>query len=188
MVILNHSASQLQWGAAIGASLVAALWDMRTHRIPNWLTFPVLFGGLAAAYGIGSWNGLGDAFAGCLLLGVPYFLLFVFAGGGAGDAKIMAALGAWLGLANAVPVLACVSVSGAIMGLAYAAWRRRLVPVLGNMSTIAMSAGLMTLGRAKISDAQAMLPDEKKMTAMPYGLAIFIGICLAAGSRLLWHA
>jgi len=187
-LLWNHSATQLQWGAAIGASLVAALWDIRTHRIPNWLTFPFLLGGLIAARWMGGWAGLGDSLSGCLLLGIPYFLLFVFAGGGAGDSKMMGALGAWIGFTNGVTALLCVAVSGAILGIVYAAWRRRLMPVLSNMSLIAMSAGLMTLGRAKISDAQAMLPNEKKMLPMPYGLAIFIGTGLAATSRCLWHA
>src|SRR5207247_9306079 len=131
--------------------------------------------GLMAATWMGGWSGLGDSLAGCLLLGVPYFLLFVFAGGGAGDAKMMGALGAWLGLANSVAALLAVAVCGAVLGLIYAAWRRRLVPVLGNMSQIAMSAGLITFGRTKLSDAQAMLPEEKKMLPMPYGLAIFTG-------------
>jgi prepilin peptidase CpaA len=189
LALWNHSASQLQWGAALGASLVAAIWDIRTHRIPNWLTFPFLLGGLAVAIATGGWAGLGNAAAGCLLMGVPCFLLFVFGGGGAGDAKMMGALGAWIGFSNAVPALLCVSVSGALLGLIYVAWRRRLGSVLSNMSLMAMSAGLMTLGRAKISDAQSVQPDEKKMLPMPYGLAIFIGMCLAAASRcFIWHA
>jgi prepilin peptidase CpaA len=185
MMNWNHLAPQLQWGAAIGASLVAALWDIKTHKIPNLLCLPVLALGLATIGWSGGWSGLGDGIAGCLLLGLPYFLLFVFAGGGAGDAKMMGALGAWLGFSNSVRALLAVSVCGAVMGLAYAACRRKLMPVLANMSLMAMTAGLMTFGRAKISDAQAMLPQERKMLHMPYGLAIFTGICLAAWSKLL---
>ena len=187
MAVWDQNMTQLQWGVGIGASLAAALWDVRSHKIPNVLTFPVLMLGLMTAAWMRGWSGLGDSLAGCMLLGVPYFLLFVFAGGGAGDAKMMGALGAWLGLVNAIAALLAVAVCGAVLGLAYAAWRRRLVPVLGNMSLIAMSAGLITFGRTKLTDAQSMLPDEKKMLQMPYGLAIFTGICLAAGSKLLWH-
>ena len=47
-------------------------------------------------------------------------MLFVFAGGGAGDAKMMGALGAWLGLANGVVALVAVALSGAVIGLGYA--------------------------------------------------------------------
>jgi len=49
-----------------------------------------------------------------LLLGIPYFLLFAFAGGGAGDAKIMAALGAWVGWHNGIAVVVGVSIGGGI--------------------------------------------------------------------------
>ncbi len=39
----------LQWGAVIGASLVAAITDLRQGRIPNWLTLPLWLLGLAKA-------------------------------------------------------------------------------------------------------------------------------------------
>ena len=69
MMNWNHLALQLQWGAAIGASLVAAMWDVRTHRIPNVLSVPVLALGLLMAGWCGGLHGLGDGVAGALLLG-----------------------------------------------------------------------------------------------------------------------
>src|SRR5262249_54414726 len=90
----------LPWGVAIAASIVAATTDLRSRRIRKWLTAPVFICGLiwsAAAHG--PW-GLGDAFAASLLLAAPFVLLFLFAGGGAADAKLMGALGALLGLKN----------------------------------------------------------------------------------------
>lgn len=178
----------LQWGVVIGASLLAALWDVRTGRIPNLLTGLLLLSGLVTAALVAGWSGLGDAGAGCLLLGVPYVVLFVFAGGGAGDAKMMAALGAWLGFSNSVAALLAVSLSGALLGMGYALLRGRGIPVLRNMSAMGFSAMLLVVGRAKLSHAQETLPSEEKMLPMPYGLAILVGMCVVLGGRLLWHA
>src|SRR5207237_645994 len=121
----------------------------------------------------------------CLVLSVPYILLYAFAGGGAGDAKLMAAVGVWLGLSNAVVVLVAVSLSGAVIGLALAVHRNRLRPVLSNMTTIAMSAGLVVLGRARAADAQSVLPRHEAMLGMAYGVAICAGVCLAAVGKYL---
>lgn len=76
---------------------VAAATDAWRRRIPNWLTVPAAFAGLAFhALAPAGW-GLATATAGAaigfaLLLG-PWLL----GGGGAGDVKLLTALGAWLG-------------------------------------------------------------------------------------------
>ena len=110
----DTAAVLLQWGVVIGASLVAAAFDLQTRRIPNALTMPLLLAGLIRAIWLGRLLGLADAAAACFLLAMPFVLLFVFAGGGAGDAKLMGAIGAWLGLAQGMRVLLCVAAAGII--------------------------------------------------------------------------
>lgn len=77
--------------------LVAAITDARMHRIPNWLTVPAaLFGFLyhtAAPHGMGILAALAGFGVGFVLLLLPALL----GGGGMGDVKLLAALGAWLG-------------------------------------------------------------------------------------------
>ena len=73
-----------------------------------------------------------DALAACVMLALPYVVLFVFAGGGAGDAKLMGAIGTWLGLVNGVVALAAVAASGILLAVAFALARRRLLVVLMN--------------------------------------------------------
>ena len=93
----DHNMLPLQWGVVIGTALAAAVCDLRTRRVPNLLTGPIVLAGLAWGIWVGGWAGLADSVAGCLLLAIPYVLLFVFAGGGAGDAKLMGAIGSrWL--------------------------------------------------------------------------------------------
>ena len=97
---------------ALVVAVIACLWDLWTRRIPNLLTFGAALaaalwflatGGLAA----GAWALCGWCVG--LLLFLPFYLL---GGMGAGDVKLMAAVGAWLG-----PVLVFWSgVYGAIAG------------------------------------------------------------------------
>jgi prepilin peptidase CpaA len=180
-------AASAPWAVALVASSVAAFSDARTRRIPNLLTFPMLLLGFLVSVLPGSTVHFQDALLGCLLLGVPYFFLFVFAGGGAGDSKMMAAIGAWVGLAGAVPVLVAVSLSGGMLAIAYAILRGRMSDLAGNLRAILWGAALVGFCRVKAGDAQQVFPESQRMLRMPYGMAIFVGTLLAAGWVFLWY-
>ena len=84
--------------AAVGIYVAAAAaTDLRMRRIPNYLTVPAAVSGLAyhsfAPGGWGPWVSLGGFGVGFLLLLLPYLA----GGGGMGDVKLLAGLGAWLG-------------------------------------------------------------------------------------------
>src|SRR4030042_1876767 len=102
----------LQWAVVICASLLAAIWDLQSRRIPNALTLPLIVSGLLWGGWRGGLEGLGDAALGCIVVAGPYVLLFLFAGGGAGDAKMMGGVGAWLRLTEGVVALVGVAVTG----------------------------------------------------------------------------
>jgi prepilin peptidase CpaA len=84
---------------------------MRIRRIPNLLTAPFFVGGLCFAACLGGFAGLEESIGGCVLTAAPYLILFLWAGGGAGDAKMMGAIGAWVGLAGGAIVLLCVALA-----------------------------------------------------------------------------
>ena len=76
---------------------VAAATDLRSRRIPNWLTLPTAAAGLLFHTCFPSGWGFVDSFSG-LAIGFALLLVPFLAGGsGMGDVKLLAALGAWLG-------------------------------------------------------------------------------------------
>ena len=77
--------------------VVAVIFDLRERRVPNWLTFPFMAGGLAYHLAANGFTGLLFSVQG-LALGIALLILFYAAGGmGAGDVKLMGAVGSVLG-------------------------------------------------------------------------------------------
>ncbi len=179
----------LQWGALIGASLVAALTDLRQGRIPNSVTLPLWLLGLVRAMHLGGAPGFFGALGVSVLLALPYVALWLLARGGAGDAKLMAAIGAWLSLDEGLVVLCCVATTGMILALLVLAARRERPNALGSLltslylSAAAWGSGVHGGGLLARNDQ-----EPAGRAALPYGLAIFIGVCLGAVGVKLWIA
>jgi len=177
----------MQWGVVLGASLLACISDLRTRRIPNALTVSVAAGGLAYSAWTGGIMGLGESAAACLLLALPYVILFAVAGGGAGDAKMMGALGVWLGLKAGIVVLGAVAATGALLGLLRILAARERGTALSRLyawlyvAAVAASGGRR--GWALLKSEPAEEKEERNeglRLTIPYGLAIFIGACIGA--------
>ena len=183
-----------QWGIVIGASLTAFLLDVRTRRIPNWLTLPLAAAGLVAGFITGGLTGLGSSVAAWAVLMLPYFLLFALAGGGAGDAKMMGAIGAWLGLKAGLVVLACVAIVGGIFGvLRILAHRERRSAFAGLyawlyvlMVASCSGPGGWTLLKNEVDEEKTGVIGGPRLT-IPYGPAIFIGVLIGAGVVHSWN-
>ena len=183
--ITDETMVVFQWGVVIGASLLAAVWDLRERRIPNALTFPLLIVGLIWAAWFGGLAGLAEAAGACALLALPYVLLFIFVGGGAGDAKLMGAIGAWLGLRQGLTVLACVAIAGGVIAIAKAISRKRLKFVLTSVfvTFYGLILYLITHRTMKLADEQTDIKQSGELD-IPYGVAIFAGVC--AGGAVVW--
>ena len=187
-ILWNYELPLIQWGIVIGASLVAALIDIRSGRIPNLLTGPLLVAGFLWAGFAGGLGGVADAALACFLLSLPFVLLFLFGGGGAGDAKLMGALGAWLGIVNGTVALLSVSVAGIFLAVGFALAKKNLVTSFANVSRITQSALMVVLTRGSYSGIGFTVPKTKDMQTIPYGVAIFMGMILAAAGVYIWRA
>ena len=116
--------------------LIAAVWDIRTRRIPNWLTLTALVLGLALHAWQGTWR---EAGLGCLLAVVIYLPLFLAGGRGAGDVKLMAALGLILGPTIWIQLFVLTAFIGALWALILVIAKRRLLQTLKNIFEILRS-------------------------------------------------
>src|SRR5260370_32861632 len=92
--------------------LVAAITDLQSRRIPNWLTLPAVPVGLLAqtVYGDGFWQSLLGALGGFAAL----FALFAVGAGGAGDVKLFTVVGAFVGIRNLAAVFVLVALIGGV--------------------------------------------------------------------------
>ena len=186
--IMTEKVTALQWGVVIGASLAAAIFDLRTRRIPNIITGPLLAAGFLYAALNGGLEGFVGSAAACVLLALPFVLMFLFAGGGAGDAKFMGAIGAWLGLFHGVIVLLSVGAVGIVLaiGRAIAVGRLRVVLASTYLSFYSFVLSLMGYGANKSTAAEDETDGRVGLT-IPYGVSIFLGVCAAGAFVMLWQ-
>ncbi|MNQ06684.1 Type IV leader peptidase family protein [compost metagenome] len=154
---------------------VAAVSDWRSYRIPNWLTFggacfALIYGTMAArtpsSGALSAFGGLGVGF----VVMLPFYALGIM---GAGDVKLMAMTGAFLGPQQTLMALLFTFIAGGVSALAFAIHRRRLAHMLGNVKTAAQ--GMLISGIAGVRP-DGRLQAGQSVGKLPYG------VCIAAGT------
>jgi prepilin peptidase CpaA len=163
--------------------ILAAIWDIRTRRIPNWLTLSGVVLGVALNTFLFEINGLWFSLKGLGLAFVVYFVLYLLHAMGAGDVKLMAAVGAAAGAGNWIGILVITSVAGAIAGLLLVAFKRRLRRTLGNLGIIVTSLGR---GRAPYKETPELDVTSDKAMRLPHGALIAIGTLGFLAAALRW--
>jgi len=166
---------------ALLLAIVAAILDLQRHRIPNWLTYPGIALGFVLRGALLGWKGLATALAGLLLAGGVMFVFFMVRAMGAGDVKIMAAIGSIVGPRHAGIVLLATGICGGILAIAYALYRRRMMSTLKNVGSV-----LRFHAWAGVQAHPELNLDNPSALRMPYGLAIALGT-LYAFTTVLWR-
>jgi Flp pilus assembly protein protease CpaA len=167
------------WALLVAATTIACVTDLRTMRIPNWLTLPLLALGLAHAGWVGGMAGLGQSALGMLIAGGIFIAAYTLAGGGAGDAKLMMALGAWVGAERSALLVMCVAIAGFIWSIVITIKRSgaRDVPLMILHSLASSASGLRKIitGRAATSHVMQRAIQPRFKGWYPYAPAILAG-------------
>jgi prepilin peptidase CpaA len=141
----------------LSIALFACGFDLRTRRIPNWLTLGSALSGLVfhtVTGGVsGGMHSLEGCAAGMLLLLVPYAL----GGLGAGDVKLLGALGAWLWPGDTFWLAMYTCMAGAVMALIVSLWHGYLRQAWSNVWLVLMHwrvSGLKPLPQLTLATSQ----------------------------------
>jgi len=149
--------------------LIAAITDIRFQKIPNWLTYPAMI--LAITYHTGM-NGAGGLLFSVegLGLGTAIWLLpYIMGGMGAGDAKLMGAVGALIGPKEVFIASLFTAVTGGIYALI-------ILALHGYLKENAKRYGIMLKTFLLTRNLVYIPPSERKNNPkLCYGIAIALG-------------
>jgi prepilin peptidase CpaA len=172
-----NTAPVILWTLTLALTLSAALLDWRSRRIPNWLTVPGLILGVAVNTALTGWHGTLFALGGAglaLLILLPLVLLRAL---GAGDWKLMGAVGAFLGWKLFLFVMFGSILASGVMAVVQVYRTGRVMETLRNMLTLVK--GFFAFGLKK--NPQISL-DNPRLLKLPFGVAV------AAATIACWCA
>ncbi len=132
---------------------LSAIWDVRTGRIPDWISWPAL-GALLLwrllARGLWANGGLAEAAAGAAALAVATVPLALWGKMGWGDVKLLAAVGAGFAWPLALDALFAISLAGAVQAVLALARRRGESNSTGIPYGVAIAAGSALAGLTEV--------------------------------------
>lgn len=159
--------------------LVAAWFDIRFRRIPNSISvsgFGFAFA-LSAMHGL---DGLKLALLGALCALAVYLPLYILRGMGAGDVKLMAAVGALAGPGNWIMIFLFTAILGGVVSAVLVVYRRAGRQTFRNMAII---IDHLLHGRAPAMRSPEFDIRNKKALRLPHGVAIAAGCLLFTASQ-----
>ncbi len=161
---------------------IAAVYDIRFRRIPNWLVLTGLVLGLGLNTFFFKWDGARASLLGIVLAFLIYFPLYLLRGMGAGDVKLMAAIGAIVGWANWFGIFIISSLLGGVVAVILLLSRGRLLNSLWNIGFL-----FQRLFSFKAPYAREELDlSSPKSIKLPHGVAIAGGSVLFLAAAWIW--
>jgi prepilin peptidase CpaA len=158
---------------AVSAILILAAWiDGRELKVPNWITFPMILCGLVYSTAVGGLGGLGAGLLGMAVGLLTLLPLYAVGGMGAGDVKLMAGIGAWLGWKITFAAFCVSTVVGAVMAVIMVLSKKKVAHHYENFLLI-LSEWMVIKNPYELSKIAA--ERKPRMMLLPYGIPICIG-------------
>lgn len=154
--------------------LVAAIYDARFRRIPNWLILSGLVLGLGLNTLLYEWRGLRFSLLGLGLGLLVYFPFYLLRGMGAGDVKLMAAIGSIVGAANWFGIFVLTALLGGLVAIILLVMRGLLRDSLWNVGFLLQ----------RLSTLHAPYAREELDISSPKSIKLPHGLVIACGSLL----
>jgi len=162
---------------------VAAIYDLRYRRIPNWLVLTGLVLGLGVNYFLFERAGLWESCKGLGLAFLIYFPLYLLRGMGAGDVKLMAAIGSMVGWANWLGIFFLTAIVGGVAAIALLASRSQLKRGFSSAGYLVMELLAFRLPYARREELDV---KSEKSVKLPHGVTIAWGSLLFLGAAWIW--
>jgi prepilin peptidase CpaA len=160
----------------IALILVAAAYDVLYRRIPNWLTLSGVITGIALnTFLYRGWPGFRLSLFGLTVSFAGYFLLYSLRAMGGGDVKLMAAIGALVGVRDWFGIFIITAIIGGIAGLAMLSTGGRLKKTLWNVGFILSE---MRRGRPAYVRREQLDVKNPESFGLPHGAMIALGTIL----------
>jgi len=156
--------------AVVGIVIAASIFDLGSRRIPNALTLGAAVVAIVMQALLNGWSGVLSAVSGWAVGVVLFLPLYALGGMGAGDVKLLAAIGAWLGPIGAAWTGLYGAVAGGAMALVVALARGYTRTALKNLGTI-----LRVWSVAGVQPVEGLTLADKASVRLPYALPLAAG-------------
>jgi len=156
---------------------IAAMWDIRFHKIPNWLTFPsmivaIFYHSISGGAGGFLYSLLGIG-AGMAVFIIPY----IMKGMGAADVKLMGAIGGFLGVQGVLLASLWTALAGGVYAVALLLYHSHVKKVI--------RPSLSTAYPYMSNEATRVTSEVKgKKPCLYYGIAIAVGTLLSMAVKI----
>ena len=157
---------------------IAGYFDLRWRRIPNWLTFPAFLLGFALNIFLYGQQGLVRAALGFGLALLVYFPLYLLRGMGAGDVKLMAALGALVGPRDWFAIFIFSGIIGGLVAVVLMVSKGRVRRTIYNTGYIVWEMAHLRAPHMKSEEFDISNP---RALTLPHGAVIALGVLFFLG-------
>jgi prepilin peptidase CpaA len=166
---------------AVGIAAVTDVWKFKVH---NLLTIPLLLSGLIFHGITGGWEGFAGSLLGSLFGFVILIGFYVLGGMGAGDVKLMAALGAWFGPLSTACLFIASALAAGIYALALILIYGRVKETWNNLRVIYYRLAILGryLGSEDRLETEVNAPCRRHRV-IPFAAMMALGLF----ALLAWH-